>query len=554
MPNIQILKGTDSIAQDRIKINNNFSLLSLSIDDILTDVSTLQAGVVKVEPGKLLVGQIGDVGESKQVGGVVAMDFEGSFSYNAGTISHIGLTDIGSNTHAQIDTHISSTSNPHSVTATQVGNTTSQWNANSIEGNITNLGTLGATENGYAMVWDNGTSRIVPTLISGGGGADTNIANTDLVFDADHNVNLNLNKWTLYGDNVLSTEKRIEIYRNANNIILDVYNKFNTKEISLNSKWDGAVSGGCVYVSSRLEVGNKNDMVAQLGGGNASSLKWSDQWNSPFSQLGKLVDHYFLAQGFTNGLIFVVGSDTVLANERISLQGDTIISGEFVHHISTTATVDANLIDNSLSFHMVGTTLAGQYKDNLGLVTPLSIGDANLGNANQLLIGARTVDMGTNILVFTNGSIEINKNADVGTDISYGTIGGAVPSWASLSHNTHNTSTNFGFAQGSDGTTHINSPEKILFKQDGIEYARFTDILTSFYGATAIANEKISLQDDTLIKGSFEVVDSANAKKFEVRNNGDLYTNETQGWTGTYLIANGDTVTVTNGLITNVAP
>jgi hypothetical protein len=34
---------------------------------------------------------------------------------------HTGLTSIGTNTHAQIDTHIGSSSNPHSVTKTQVG-------------------------------------------------------------------------------------------------------------------------------------------------------------------------------------------------------------------------------------------------------------------------------------------------------------------------------------------------------------------------------------------------------------------------------------------------
>jgi hypothetical protein len=34
---------------------------------------------------------------------------------------HTGLTSIGTNTHAQIDTHIANTSNPHSVTKTQVG-------------------------------------------------------------------------------------------------------------------------------------------------------------------------------------------------------------------------------------------------------------------------------------------------------------------------------------------------------------------------------------------------------------------------------------------------
>jgi len=37
------------------------------------------------------------------------------------TRSHTDLSNIGTNTHAQIDTHIGSTSNPHSVTATQIG-------------------------------------------------------------------------------------------------------------------------------------------------------------------------------------------------------------------------------------------------------------------------------------------------------------------------------------------------------------------------------------------------------------------------------------------------
>jgi hypothetical protein len=35
--------------------------------------------------------------------------------------NHTGLSNIGTNTHAQIDSHIASTANPHSVTKTQVG-------------------------------------------------------------------------------------------------------------------------------------------------------------------------------------------------------------------------------------------------------------------------------------------------------------------------------------------------------------------------------------------------------------------------------------------------
>lgn len=111
--------------------------------------------------GELLVGQTDNTGIAKTVGGIVTMDADGNMLYVTNSISHTGLTDVGTNTHAQIDSHISSTSNPHGVTAGQVGNTVAQWNADKIEGNTTNIGSLGAAQDGQVMIWDNATSRFI---------------------------------------------------------------------------------------------------------------------------------------------------------------------------------------------------------------------------------------------------------------------------------------------------------------------------------------------------------------------------------------------------------
>ena len=46
---------------------------------------------------------------------------DSSMYTDTNTTDHTALSNIGTNTHAQIDTHIANTSNPHSVPATQVG-------------------------------------------------------------------------------------------------------------------------------------------------------------------------------------------------------------------------------------------------------------------------------------------------------------------------------------------------------------------------------------------------------------------------------------------------
>lgn len=67
-------------------------------------------------------------------------------------VSHQNLSGAGTNTHGQIDTHLGSTSNPHTVTAAQVGNTTAQWNADQLQGGDIDA-TLAPTD-GQVLTYD----------------------------------------------------------------------------------------------------------------------------------------------------------------------------------------------------------------------------------------------------------------------------------------------------------------------------------------------------------------------------------------------------------------
>ena len=84
---------------------------------------------------------------------------------------------------------------------------------------------------------------------------------------------------------------------------------------------------------------------------------------------------------------------------------------------------------------------------------------------------------------------------------------------------------------------------------------------------SVIGSEEISLQGRTLVQGAgtagtsiaFEVYDSDTtpASKFEIRSNGDIYTNGTQGLSNTYTFGGGSTgdiasMTFTNGILTAV--
>lgn len=78
------------------------------------------------------------------------------------SIDHTLIQNIGTNSHADIDNHISDQNNPHIVTAEQVGNTTAQWNASSLFGyEVKDIN----PNNEEILQWNNSTLLWVPTPI-----------------------------------------------------------------------------------------------------------------------------------------------------------------------------------------------------------------------------------------------------------------------------------------------------------------------------------------------------------------------------------------------------
>lgn len=71
-------------------------------------------------------------------------------------IVHQNLSGAGTNTHAQVDSHIASTANPHTVTAAQVGNATAQWNADKLQGR--NVSAAAPTDE-HVLTWNDTASQ-----------------------------------------------------------------------------------------------------------------------------------------------------------------------------------------------------------------------------------------------------------------------------------------------------------------------------------------------------------------------------------------------------------
>lgn len=154
-----------------------------------------------------------------------------------GVTDHTLLTNIGTNTHAQIDTHIANTSNPHSVTKAQVGlsNVDNTSDANKP------VSTAQATANGvvqsFAIQRSNHTGTQAAATITG----LATVATSGLVSDLSGNVPVSkLNSGTnasastyFRGDNTWSDPNQIAVSNKVANYVLALADAFTLIEMEL---------------------------------------------------------------------------------------------------------------------------------------------------------------------------------------------------------------------------------------------------------------------------------------------------------------------------------
>lgn len=113
---------------------------------------------------------------------------DSTIHFTEASIDHTNIANVGSNTHAEIDTHIADTTNPHSVTASQVGNAVAQWNAGSLYG-VGLDSTVGSPADGKVLVYrDAGSDWILEDKPAGGDPALNDVSDVEITSVGDNDI------------------------------------------------------------------------------------------------------------------------------------------------------------------------------------------------------------------------------------------------------------------------------------------------------------------------------------------------------------------------------
>ena len=197
-------------------------------------------------------------------------------------------------------------------------------------------------------------------------------------------------------------------------------------------------------------------------------------------------DHY----ADLDGNSWTLGGTSPVGTEKISLQGDTLIKATPLSSGASLEIVDSS---NNSKFYVSSSGQTVIANDSATVPSLKLFKDAT--GTNQKAIELRNLDTSNG----TNATIDFKVGAT------------ATTAWAQIK------ATKFGFG---DSGIELNNQQgsNLLVRKDYV----------AIQGSTVIGSEKISLQDDTLVKGSdtsasttgFKVTDINNNSFLDIRNNG----------------------------------